>query len=120
MRGWPDVRHARAMRGEADRVRDDAGLDLVWAQQQRRDGQAGRVRGGKAGGPHRVRAQVPGRPRAGRRRLAVSEVLQVEDLVELAQVLVDDERVSVSVRGCARPTFYQCALVDRIALGRVV
>ena len=95
VRGRPDV-GARAVRGESDRVADRPGLDLVRPEQERRDRQSRRVGRGEADGPHRVRGEIPHRAGPGGRLLPGAEVLQVVDLVELAAVLVDHDRVPVA------------------------
>ena len=119
MRPRPDVA-VRAVSREADRVRDAAGENLIRPQQQRRDGQPGGVGGRVAVGPHVVGGEVPDGARPGRRGLAVREVLQVVELVQLAEVLVDDKRVAVAAARGARPALDQRVLVDRITLSRMV
>src|SRR5438132_11176875 len=72
----------RAVRREADRVRDASGEDLIRSEEQRQHWQSRRVGRRPPVRPHRVRAEVPDRARAGPRRLAVGEGLEVVDLVE--------------------------------------
>ena len=110
----------RAVGREADRMRDAPGQDLVGPEQQGRDGESGRVRGSPADRPHRIRREVPYCARPSRWLLAVREVLEVVDLIELAQALVDDQRVAVGARSGGRPTLDERRLVDRIALRRVI
>src|SRR5205823_7999097 len=57
---------------------------------------------------------------AGLRRLAVGEVLQVVDLVELAEGAADDERMPVAAGRRPRSTLDEGVLVDGIALGGMV
>ena len=91
-----DVGAAGAADGETERVVDPAARDLLVAREPGEDRQAGGVGGRPAGGPEPVRAQVPDRAGAGA-PAAVRARREREELVELAAVAVDDQRVPVAV-----------------------
>ena len=100
--GRVDVGLPRALDGEAQRVADHAGRRVaVPAREPGQDRQPGRVGRRPAGRAERVRAEVPDRTRSG--RPAAADALQGVELVQLAAVAVDDQRVAVAVAGVRLP-----------------
>ena len=89
-----DIRLACLVGGEAQRMPDRTGRDLVVADEAGQDRQARGVGTRPAGRAKRVRAQVPGRAAAG--VPGAVEAVGGEELEEPAAVLVDHEDVAVA------------------------
>ena len=91
-----DHSDAAVLHGEAQRVMDRSGRDLVVTREAWEDGQAGGVGGGPAKRPAVVIEKVPDRARL---RLPAAIALDEggEELIEKAVVSIDDENMPVTV-----------------------
>jgi hypothetical protein len=92
-----DERAARAGDGQPQAVVDRAVAELVVAGQSGQDREARRVGRGPARGAKAVRAQAPGRTRAGAPALASAHRVGGKELPQPAAVAVDDEHVAIAV-----------------------
>ena len=108
----PDVRVGGSRRREADDMVDLARGDLVVADEAREDRKAGRVARRPAERAHRVRAEIPGRARAGGPRRAAALRVRAVQLPEPARVTVDEQHMAVA--GRARTAFDRGVRRDRI------
>ena len=114
MPSGPDVGFACLRRGEAQRMVDRAGGDLIIAHQASQDRQASRIRRRPGVGPERVGAQVEDRAGAG---LPTPIRLRpgVVELIQLAGALVEDQYVAVAI--AVRPALDRRVRRDGVGAG---